>query len=271
MFFHTFHPSAILFQIGGVSLYWYGLMVALGLIAAVLVATLCARRLSRIEQVGYDSQISSLIVPLMIAGIIGARILFVAYHADYFIVHPLETLFIWNGGIVWHGGLLGIAIALFFISRRRGYRFWRLADILAPGLALGQALGRWGNYFNQEAYGLPTNAPWGIPIDTAHRMAGYESFEYFHPTFLYESLGDMLIFFFLMFLLARRGMKIPPGGIAVIYLGIYSVFRFGVEMLRVDPVPIAWGLRAPQWISAGIIICCLLWGLRYFRLLQRRG
>lgn len=203
------------------------------------------------------ADISTVTLVLFLGGIIGARTLFVLYHLPYFIEYPFEMPAIWHGGWVWHGALLGGGIALYVYTRVKRISFLRLADSIVPGLALAQSVGRWGNYVNQEAYGLPTDLPLRVPIDPMNRIEGYEQYTYFHPTFLYESLWDFGLFL-LLFMLALRwmhsdGKQQPVGILFALYLIIYSVGRFAIELLRIDTVPIIAGLRAPQWISLILI------------------
>ncbi|MBI4252700.1 prolipoprotein diacylglyceryl transferase [Candidatus Uhrbacteria bacterium] len=246
----------------------YGLLISLGFLVAYCAALFFARRSATIR----TDHIDSVLLWALIPAVIGARVLFVVYHLDYFGTHPQENIAVWNGGWVWHGGLLGGILGVYGYCRKTHISFLSLLDVLAPGVALGQAIGRWGNYVNQEAYGLPTDVPWGITIDTEKRLPGYESFATFHPTFLYESIFDVLLFLFLGWLVWRRGGGWIPasagmtnGTVFFLYLILYSLGRFGIEFLRIDIVPLAFGLRAPQWISLGFMIVGtlgLVWVLR---------
>lgn len=219
----------------------------------------------------YDTHAASLdalFLILVFGGIVGARALFVLYHLPYFFEYPFEIPAIWHGGWVWHGALLGGGVALFVYTRIKRVSFLLLADLIVPGVALAQGIGRWGNYFNQEAYGMPTFLPWGISIDPENRVAGYETFTHFHPTFFYESVWDMLLFA-LLFTLARRwfhgnGASHRTGTIFALYLIFYSIGRFAVELLRIDIVPAFAGLRIPQLISI------ILMAAGLFLLLQKQ-
>lgn len=244
-------PGRIAFTVGSLEISWYGLLATIALAAAYSVAYALWKRGKDSTANTRDFDRTALIV--LITGVIGARALFVLYHFDYFVNAPSEIIAFWHGGWVWHGGLIGGAIALFFCAGKSAKNFLLLADLFAPALALAQSIGRWGNYFNQEAYGLPTSAWWGIPIDPANRVAGFEATSTFHPTFLYESVADIALFAFLLALSLRKN-TLAPGVIAAIYLIIYSAIRFGIEFFRIDLVPVFLGLRAPQWISAGMII-----------------
>lgn len=245
----------------------YGLSIAIGAIIAYAIGLFL---LYRYRKRGLVSPFSfeSLILLIVGFGILGARALFIFYNLPYFIEYPLEIPAIWHGGWVWHGGLIGGGMALLIYSRIKKISFFVLTDILVPGLALAQGIGRWGNYFNQELYGKPTDLPWAVFIDPEHRLAGFEIFSYFHPAFLYESLWSLILFIVLFALsiwfVAPRGATLRPGLITALYLLFASVARFGIEFIRIDEVPTLWGLRAPQWIAFAFI--CISIAI----LLQRR-
>lgn len=243
-------PGRIAFAAGPLEISWYGLLVTIALAAAYVIAYTLWKRSIHATESARDFDRTVLLV--LIAGVVGARGLFVLYHLDYFVNTPAEIIAFWRGGWVWHGGLIVGAITLFFCARKNATNFLQLADLLAPALAFAQSIGRWGNYFNQEAYGLPTHARWGIPIDPAHRVAGFETASTFHPTFLYESIADVLLFTLLITLSLRKNAP-TPGVIAATYLIMYSTIRFGIEFLRIDTVPVFLGLRAPQWVSLALL------------------
>lgn len=246
--------------LGDVRISLYGLLISLGLLVAYSVSILLARR----TNLAYH--VDRMLVWMLIPAIIGARALFVAYHANYFFIHPSEIIAVWHGGWVWHGALIGGLGGIFLYCKKQAISFFGMLDVCAPGVVLGQAIGRWGNFFNQEAYGYPTTLPWKLFIDIAHRIPGYESFEYFHPTFLYEALADGTIFLILLAVInhSRKGRPFQPGVVFFFYLFLYSLIRLGIEYLRIDLVPVILGLRAPQWISLGLIILSGVW------LLQKR-
>jgi phosphatidylglycerol:prolipoprotein diacylglycerol transferase len=264
-------PAISSLSVGMLTISFYGLLVSLGFLAAYALSLFCARRYEcEEERVSYRGHIDRAVLWIVVGGVVAARMLFVLYHLDYFSVHPEEVIAVWHGGWVWHGGLVGGGLGLFFYCRRNRVSLLRLFDILAPGVALGQSIGRWGNFFNQEAYGLPTNLPWGITIDPAWRVQGYEAFSTFHPTFLYESVLDGALAVLLGWMVIRterdsstalcsarddageNGVR-KEGTIFFLYLALYSLGRFGIEFFRIDRVPIILGLRAPQWISLILI------------------
>lgn len=253
-----FHPSPILFDFGFAKIHWYGLLISISIIIGAWLGRKLFRRHKLSDHLFFD-----LAFYVIIFGFLGARLWHVFSEFSYYLVHPFDIIKIWQGGLAIHGAIIGGAVFIYFYYRKhRGQfkeiNFLLLLDIFAPLVALGQALGRFGNYFNQELYGRPTDLPWGIPIDMANRFAGYENFEYFQPIFLYESLWCFLIFILLIFL-HRRRLLIPcnptnlppyqPGAIFSLYLILYSFGRFLVGFLRIDPQLFFAGLRLDQWVS----------------------
>ncbi len=260
----------MLFDFGAVTISLYGILIATGFLAAYSVSFFCAKKRGLVHHV------DRVILWALLPGILFARSLFVLYHPDYFLSHLLEIPAVWHGGWVWHGALAGGLLGIFLYCKENKIAFLSLLDVCAPGVALGQSIGRWGNFFNQEAYGLPTNVPWGITIDPAHRLPGFEQFAVFHPAFLYESIFDFGLFLFLLFMvkylssLRRRDPRLLgddtsyTGATFFLYLTLYSIGRFGIEFFRIDGVPIIMGLRSPQWISLGLIalgVAGLVWVL----------
>lgn len=244
-------PQPLLFTVGPIAVHTYGVLAAVGALAGYSLTLWVMRQYARVHALDYRVHLDRIFFLTIFSGLLGARLLFVLYNLDYFALDPAGIARIWEGGMVWHGGLACVFLVLTLYCRLMGINLLQMADMLAPGAALGHAIGRWGNYVNQEAYGAPTNLPWGIPIDQLHRIAGYEANIYFQPTFLYESLGNLTIFFVLLVLFKRRACMFP-GILACTYLALYSIVRFFVEFIRIDPVPVLFGLRAPQWWSMGI-------------------
>jgi phosphatidylglycerol:prolipoprotein diacylglycerol transferase len=195
--------------------------------------------------------IGDLSIWLVIAAIPCARLYYVAFEWKKYIDNPAEALAIWHGGIAIHGAIIGGLIAALLFARFKKVSFWQLADVVAPALILGQAIGRWGNFFNSEAFGRPTDLPWKLFIPLAQRPAGYTQFEYFHPTFLYESLWNLAVFALLM-VLFHRGLKMMPplkvGTVFFVYLIAYSLGRFWIEGLRTDSLMLG-PLRIAQIVS----------------------
>jgi len=253
-------------------LHFYGIIIMLGAVAAGFVASAEAKRRGLNPDVVWD-----VLVWLIIGGVIGARLWHVlipsassAYTTAYYLSHPFNLIAIWDGGLGIPGAVIGGVIALYLYCRRYTQPFAIWADIAAPCLALGQAIGRWGNYFNQELYGAPTNLPWHIYIDPAHRLPAYAAYEYYHPLFLYESLYNLANMFFLLFIGRRFKDWLKPGDVFIIYLITYPVGRFLLEFMRLD-IATAGRLNINQTIMGIVAICAgfaLYWRHRPSRVAQ---
>jgi prolipoprotein diacylglyceryl transferase len=234
-------------------------MLAIG----VLVATKVAE--ARWTRSGRDArEFSAIVVPVVIAGVIGARIyhLFTGYSWNAGgIVGAFE---IWKGGLSIWGAVAGGLVAALFLARRRHLDALVLMDAIAPGVVLAQAIGRWGNYFNQELFGRPTTLPWGLEIDLAHRPPGYTQFATFHPTFLYESLWCLFVFATILFVEHRRGLK--RGQVFALYVAMYTFGRIWFEALRIDDASKIFGVRFNLLLSA--VLC--VFGVAWFVWLGRR-
>jgi prolipoprotein diacylglyceryl transferase len=238
---------------------WYGLLLALGVLLAGWIARKEFRRRSLDPEMVYSIAIWA--VPL---GLIGARLYHVVTDWDRFHDNLSQIPAIWNGGLSIFGAVLGGMIGLLIGCRRTNTRFWVVADCVAPGLILAQALGRWGNYFNQELYGRPSDLPWAVKID--HPPAPYAPGSTFHPTFLYESIWDVAVFFVLMWFIRRYWNRVPGGTVFALYVFLYGLGRTPIETLRIDTADVFLGQRVNVWV-AGVI--CLI-GLIFFIILFRR-
>lgn len=237
--------SPIAFQIGPLTIRWYGILMAV----ALFVGTLLALRAARRENVDEDHLLNLILIAAPLSWV-GARIYYVIFNWRDYAADPLEILKIWHGGLAIHGALLTAIVIGYIYTRRYNLNFWQLADITAPSFILGQAIGRWGNFFNQEAYGYTTNLPWAMYIDGAYR----------HPTFLYESLWDLLVFGLLLVL--RSKVAGPKGQLFLVYLSLYSLGRFFVEGLRTDSLMLG-PFRTAQVVSlVTIFAACALLGWR---------
>lgn len=201
------------------------------------------------------NHIGNLFAWLIVVGLAGARFYHVLNELPYYLEHPAEILFIWLGGLGIHGALIAGLLITWWYAKKHRLGFLQLTDVLVPGLAIGQAIGRWGNYFNQELFGKPTDLAWGIPIDPTRRPAPYTQSEFFHPTFLYESLGNALISGLLVWLFRKR---LQPGTITLVYFILYAVLRISTESLRIDRTPIIAGIRLPIIVSALIILASVI-------------
>ncbi len=197
---------------------------------------------------------------LIIFGLLSARLYYVALDYEYFSRHPYEILAVWNGGISIQGAIIGGIIAGYFYTEEHNYNFLRFADLFSFGLISGQIIGRWGNFFNSEAFGLPTDLPWKLYIPYQCRPLEYKNFEFFHPAFLYESLLNAVILIILFFILKKSGGNRKNGVIFFTYLILYSFVRLLVETIRVDSVLNIGGVHVAH-IAAFIIATCGLIGL----------
>jgi phosphatidylglycerol:prolipoprotein diacylglycerol transferase len=256
------------FNIGPIQIHFYGIIIMIGVIAATLLAQ---REASRHGQDG--NLVWDMLVWLLIAGIIGARLWHIftpmpsleaqGITTYYYLTHPLDAIAIWRGGLGIPGAVVGGIIALFFFVRRKQLSFITWLDVLAPALALGQAIGRWGNFFNQELYGSPTALPWAIYVDPQHRLPGYENVAYYHPTFLYESIWNVGNMALLLWLSRRFKDRLKTGDIFLVYLIVYPLGRFLLEFLRLDSSQLA-GVNANQaFMLAVLIVSSLLLGWRH--------
>jgi len=224
-------PSPVLFEAGPFALRYYGLCIALGIVAATW---LTGRELDR---KGYDSALALdalfFVVPL---GFIGARVYHIATDYGLYARDPIPGVFeVWNGGLGIYGAVAGGFLGLILFGWYRGVSPLVLADAAAPGVILAQAIGRWGNYFNQELFGRPSDLPWAIRIAPESRPTQFADAETFHPTFLYESIWDLLICLVLLWIARRFANRLRDGDLVMLYVSLYSVGRFFVETLRVDP------------------------------------
>ncbi len=246
-------PSSGAITLGPLSIHAYGLMIALGVIAAVW---LLGRRLEA-SGVGTREDASSVAVWAVIAGVIGSRLYHVVTDWDLFKDDLGRIPQIWRGGLGIPGGILFGSLAALWAFKRRGIPPAVGLSAGAPALALAQAIGRFGNWFNQELFGKQTDLPWGLRIDAEHIPAGYAPGTTFHPTFLYESLWN----FALCIVLLRIDKKftLRPGRLFAMYLVGYSIGRFWVEGLRIDPAHLAGGLRLNQWVALVVGALALLY------------
>ena len=190
---------------------------------------------------------------LIIFGIIGARLYYCALNYDFYLRFPTEIIAIRHGGISIHGAILGGFAGLLIFAKRHKINPIKLCDVSAIGLPLAQAIGRWGNFFNSEAFGRPTDLPWKLYIAPQYRPIPYQDCKFFHPAFLYESILDILIFIIIL-ILAKKKKKKKDGNLALIYLIMYSIVRILVEMVRLDSVKYVFGMPVAIFVSIGIII-----------------
>jgi len=239
----------VAFQIGGISVNWYGILIAIGVLAAISVSLIEARR--RSEDTTYVINMALIVVPL---GAIGARMYHVIDQWDYYMQNP--GLIIGGQGLGIFGAIIGGALGLIIYTRWKKLSAFLWLDIVAPGLVLAQAIGRWGNFFNQELYGYPSDLPWGIYIDPAHRLPGYESFSHFHPLFLYESLWNLLGFTVLMIVGRKLFSRLRDGDIFFLYVIHYGIGRFFLEALKLNVWTLG-GIPTARWITGIAILAAI--------------
>jgi len=240
--------NPVAFKVFGVEIMWYGVLISLGVLLGVFFALKECRRIGFKE----DNLLDFLLIAIP-AAIVGARIYYVVFSWDYYSQNISEIINIRNGGLAIHGALItGIIVSILFCKRRKVNPLL-LLDILMPSVALGQSIGRWGNFINQEAHGGPTDLPWGIVVNG----------QKVHPTFLYESIITLCIFIFLTWF--RKNKKTPAGQVLALYLILYSAGRFFIEGLRTDSL-MFFGMRIAQLVSLGSAIA----GIAIWMLLKRK-
>ncbi len=231
----------VAFSLGPIEVRWYGILISSALAIGTYLAYFEAKR----QKINPDHVLNIVIIAAPMA-FVGARIYYVIFRwFAYYRFHPEEIIAIWHGGLAIHGGLIFGLLGGYIVIRKYKLDFWKMADIVSPSIILGQAIGRWGNFFNQEAYGYITDLPWAMYIAGAYR----------HPTFLYESIWDLSVFVFLLWF--RRRSFTKTGEIFLSYAILYSLGRFIVESFRTDSLMLG-PLRAAQVISIVIILISVL-------------
>lgn len=268
--------NPVAFQIGGVTIYWYGILIVASVLAGAYVAGIQARKRGQDPERVWDALLICLIL-----GVVGARLYHVlsspqggAVGWSYYRENPLSILKMWEGGLALLGALAGGVVGMVIYTRvaKLSTAIW--LDIAAPAVLLAQAIGRWGNYINQELYGPPTTLPWGIRIDAAYRispytdLSRYPSSTLFHPLFLYESLWCLLGFILLWWVAGRfRGksgsVRLLPGDVFCLYVAWYAVGRFLIEFLRPDAWK--WGPVAVAQIFCALALIAALAAMIYCR------
>lgn len=246
-FLHNISPPSIFLEIGPLTIRYYGLFLLLAILASLFIIMKIAKWYKIEKEIILD-----LSIYLIIGGILGARIYDVFLELSYYLENPFQMLQIWKGGLAIHGGLIGGFLALLLFLKKYKLSLIKIIAIIVPGLALGQAIGRWGNWFNQELFGLPSKLAFAIPIDQINRPIGYIHETHFHPTFLYESIACLFLAITLFYLHWRWHKKINQKKetiIVVLYLSTYAFIRFMLEFIKVDSTPIFFGLRWPQFAS----------------------
>jgi prolipoprotein diacylglyceryl transferase len=265
-------PSPVAFELGPLALSYYGFFVALGIVVA---SWLTGRELARKGYTGgYALALEALffIVPL---GLLGARLSYVVANYDQYAPNPIPAVLeVWVGGLEIYGGLVGGFIGLMIFARLRGISPLAFADAAAPGVVLAQAIGHWGDYFNQELFGRPSELPWAIRISPENRPAEFADATSFHPTFLYESIWDVVVCLILLWVARRFGGGLRDGTIFVLYVVLFTAGYLAVDALRIEAaaLPLVELVRGNLLLLGGVLVLGVasLLVLRHFRSLRRR-
>ncbi len=250
-------PGDVAFQIFGFPVYWYGIILAIACFVAVIVAKVIYAWVYKDNKSDFIWEVAPFVV---ILGIIGARLYYCLVNIDYYLFHPIEIFYIRGGGLSIHGGLIAGVLGLFIASRKYKIPFLSLLDVFSVGTVFAQSLGRWGNFFNNEAFGLPYNGGVKLYIPPALRPEGFLTLEYYHPTFLYESFCDFIIFLVLLFVIKRFGVKFQ-GLTVCVYLMLYSLIRYFIEGIRLDSALNIGNLHIAQIISVIIFLLAFIFAV----------
>lgn len=246
-------PNTVLFSIGNIAIHWYGLLIALSFIPGLYVAYKMAQNWS----INPDHVFNLAIICAPLA-LIFARLFYCALNWSYFSRYPLQILYLWQGGLSIYGVIFGGILGALIYALASRVSFLRLLDLGAVPLILGQAIGRWGNFFNQELFGYPTDLPWKLYIAPEFRPREYMGYNFFHPTFLYESIYNFILFAVLLWFSRRKNLR--PGIIVSLYLLFYGVFRFFLEFVRIEPASV-WFM---SWGQVASLISVIVGGLMLF-------
>lgn len=247
MWWQTYSPQAQIFHIGSINVNWYGLI----LVTAIVLAGYLARKKLAQDKIISHRQFEDLFFYAVIFGLIGARIGHVLFEFDYYLGHPSEIVQIWHGGISLYGSLLGGALAVWWWCRKYKIKFLQISDRILPFFALAQSIGRWGNYFNQELFGHPTDSWLGIYIEPAKRPLMYYGQSHFQPAFFYESLLSLALFVALYKYSKKRSIA---GQVTCLYVVGYALIRFFMEFIRIDDTASFGAWRVPQILSAVLFL-----------------
>jgi len=276
-------PGDTFLNLGFLTIRWYGLLISI----SVVIGLFISKKLAKSRNIN-PQYISDILPSLIISSIIGARAYYVIFEwrqysgnnfftsFDLFnnVIQIPSFLAIWQGGIAIHGGLIGGFLCILFFCKSKNIHLKTFIDILIPSIILGQSIGRWGNFFNNEAFGIPTDLPWKLFIPILNRPIEFINYQFFHPTFIYESLWNFFIFILLIIIFYQQNNKnsVRPGFISCLYLIGYSFGRFWIEGLRIDPLCIGGippfcdgGLRMAQFISIFLFSSGLI-GIFFLRL-----
>lgn len=245
------------FSIGPLRVTFYGIVVMTGVVVAWLITK------NRFVARGGSAEVAErIVIRVVIWGFIGARIAYVSTHLSRFEGEWWKVIAVWEGGLAIYGGLTVGMIVMIYYARKWDASLPDFFDSVAPAVPAAQAIGRWGNYFNQELFGTPTDLPWGLEIDPANRPPEYIDFETFHPTFLYESLLNVALVFIIIWV----GKRFPTmrGRLVGVYFIGYGVIRFVMELIRTDTTFRFLGLSRNGWVSVAAILlgAVIIWWKR---------
>lgn len=252
--------NPIAFNIFGLPIRWYGVLISFGMVLGILLASYSCK----VKGVSYDNMIDIVLIALPSA-IIGARLYYVIFNLGYYTKYPQEIINIRQGGLAIHGGIIFALLAGYIYSRKKKLNFLAYTDVAAPSIILAQAIGRWGNFFNQEAHGGEVSSQFISHFPKFIQKGMYIDGAYYHPTFLYESIWNLFVFAILMILI--RKIK-KDGVIFFIYVGLYSLGRFIIEGLRTDSLMLG-PIRVAQLISLGGVLVCIVY--LYFAYFRRKN
>lgn len=246
-------PGDVAFSAFGFSIYYYGIIISAAILVGYFTAYYLFKKYYDCEKAGYILDFSPYLILL---GILGARLYYCVLNYQYYFYNPMQIFNIRQGGLSIHGMLLVGVISLYLFARCYGIGFRKLADVFLCSSIFAQSIGRWGNFFNSEAFGTPTDLFLKLYIPPSHRPIEYINFEYFHPTFLYESALDLVIFLILFFLFKK--LSKVPGRVACLYLILYSAARIIIEYCRTDSVLNVAGMPIAQLVSLILLIVGLV-------------
>ncbi len=247
-------PNDVAFYLFKIPVYYYGILMAGSIFAGVYAAYFLYKKFYNPVDAEKIFDMSPF---LILIGILGARLYYCLVNYSHYAAYPLEILNIRQGGLSIHGMIIVGIVSLYLFAKRYKMSFLKLCDVLFCGAALAQSIGRWGNFFNSEAFGYPTNLPWKLFIPLSKRPSEYMNFEYFHPTFLYESILNLILFIVLLLLFKRCSKR--PGVITCLYLIFYSLIRIFVEWFRIDSALNIANIPIAQVMSFLLIFVAFVW------------
>lgn len=255
-------PSQIICTLFGVNIYYYGVIMAAAILSGTLVSDWLGTKFFDLKK----ETIIDMSPYIIVFGLLGARAYYCLMNYSFYLRFPTEIFALRHGGISIHGAIIGGLAGILIFALRHKLSAKKLCDVSCIGLALGQSIGRWGNFFNSEAYGLPTDLPWKLYIAPQYRQIPFQDYAFYHPTFLYESILDFALFGILLFFVVKKKFN-KEGNLTLIYLILYSVIRIVVESYRIDSIRYIYGIPVAIVMSICIIFlsCILIWFNNYYK------